>query len=274
MNGPPEFGGFADVDHTGAADAYAAYLDEVRGVEAVGDWKERSFAALEPRPGAVLLDVGCGTGEDARALAARVAPGGRVIGVDASEAMVVEARRRAAAAGETGVEFLRSDARRLELRDDAVDGARAERVLQHVDEPGAVVAEIARTVRPGGPVVVAEPDWGTLVVDAEDAEAGREVADAAGRRLRSALVGRSLRRLFLDAGLTGVSVGARTLVVTDRERAEMLFDLAGAARHAIADGRLQARRAGSWLDGVSRADAQGRLLVAMTAFMAVGRVSQ
>jgi SAM-dependent methyltransferase len=244
----------------------------VRGVEAVGEWKERSFAALEPRPGTVLLDVGCGTGEDAQALAAMVAPGGHVIGVDASEAMVVEARRRAAAAGESGVEFMRADAQRLDLRDDAVDGARAERVLQHVEEPGAVVAEMARAVRPGGPVVVAEPDWGTLVVDAEDAEAGREVADAAARRLRSALVGRSLRRLFLDAGLAGASVVARTLVVTDRERAERLVDLTGASRRAVADGRLELRRAGAWLDGVSRADAEGRLLVAMTAFMAVGRV--
>lgn len=274
MSGPPEFGGFADVDRTAAPDAYAAYLDEVRGVAAVGDWKERTFAALAPRPGAVLLDLGCGTGEDTQALAARVAPGGRAIGVDASEAMVAEARRRAAAAGRAGVEFLCCDVLALDLPDDSVDGCRAERLLQHVEAPAAAVAEMARVVRAGGPVVAAEPDWGTLVVDAGDPETGREVAAAAARRLRSAFVGRSLRRLFLDAGLAGVAVAARTLVVTERARAEMLFDLGGAARQAVADGRLAPARATAWLDALRGADAEGRLLAAMTAFMAVGHVDR
>jgi ubiquinone/menaquinone biosynthesis C-methylase UbiE len=273
VTGPPEFGGFSDLDRTGQADVYAAYLDDVRGLGAVAEWKERSFAALEPRPGAVLVDVGCGTGEDARALARRVAPGGRAIGVDASEAMVAEARRRAAEEGETAVEFVRSDVAALDLPSASVDGCRAERVLQHVEDPGAAVAEMARVVRPGGMVVAAEPDWGTLVIDAGDPATAAEVAVAAARRVRSGLVGRTLRRLVLDAGLVEVGTAARTLVVTDRARAEMLFDLPGAAAQAVADGRLERDRAGAWLDDLARADARSRLLVAMTAFMAVGRVS-
>ena len=274
MNGPPEFGGFSDVDRTGDAEAYSAYLDDVRGVEAVSDWKERSFAALGPRPGAVLLDIGCGTGEDVLELARRVAPSGRAIGIDASEAMVEEARRRAAAEGAAAVEYRRSDARALDLDDDVVDGCRAERVLQHVEAPGDAVAEMARVVRPGGPVVVADPDWGTLAIDSGDPETAGEVAAAAGRRVRSALVGRSLRRHFLEAGLRDVAVAARTLIVTERDRAEMLFDLTGAAHRAVADGRVTEARARSWIDDLSRAHARGRLLVAMTAFMAVGRVSE
>jgi ubiquinone/menaquinone biosynthesis C-methylase UbiE len=269
--GPPEFRGFSDVDRTGRAGAYADYLDQVRGLEAVAEWKERSFAALAPRPGAVLLDVGCGTGEDARTLARRVAPGGRAIGVDASEAMVAEARRRAAEAGEEAVEFIRSDVRSLSLPDGAVDGCRAERVLQHIDEPAEAIAEMARVVRPGGGVVAAEPDWGTLVIDSGDPEAAAEVAAAAGRRLRSGLVGRSLRRLFAEAGVVEVTAVARTLVVTERARADALFDLPGGARQAVADGRITADRASAWLDELASAEAEGRLLVAMTAFMAVGR---
>ncbi len=136
MTGPPEFEGFADIDRTGRTASYADYLDQVRGLEAVAEWKERSFAALAPRPGAVLVDVGCGTGEDVRTLARLVAPGGRAIGVDASEAMVAEARRRADAAGEAAVEFLRSDVRSLPLPDAAVNGCRAERVLQHLEDAG------------------------------------------------------------------------------------------------------------------------------------------
>lgn len=237
----------------------------------MGDWKERTFAALEPRAGAVLLDVGCGTGEDVLALAALVRPGGRAIGADASEAMVAEARRRAGEAGEPAAEFLVSDAAALDLPDGAADACRAERVLQHVEDPARAVAEMARVVRPGGRVVAAEPDWGTLVIDAGDPDVAAEVAAAAGRRLRSGLVGRGLRRLFLEAGLAEVEAVARTLVVTEPEGARMLFDLPGAARAAVADGRLAEDPAEAWLAALARAGEEGRLLVAMTAFMAVGR---
>jgi len=269
MGGPPDFAGFAEVDRTGVPDDYAAYLDGIRDVAAVAEWKQRSFDLLRPRPGAELLDVGCGTGADVLALATRVAPGGRVVGVDASAAMIREARRRAGAAA--GVELREGDACRLELADASVDGARAERTLQHLERPGDAVAEMVRVTRPSGWIVAAEPDWGTLVVDAPDPGAGREVARAAAERLRSGTVGRALRRLFLDAGLADVELAARTLIVTDRARAQMLFDLSGAAARAVADRRLDEGRARAWLAAVDRAGGRGRLVAAMTAFMAAGR---
>lgn len=266
MGRPPEFGGFSDVDSTGDPGGYAGYLDAVRGLDAVAEWKERSFALLEPRSGAVLLDVGCGTGDDARALAARVAPGGRVIGIDASAAMIDEARRRGTAA-----DFLVGDASRLDLPGAAVDGARAERTLQHLDRPEAAVAEMARVVRPGGRVVLAEPDWGTLVVDPGDPALGRALARSAAERVRSGTVGRRLRGLLVAAGLTEVGVTARVLLVADAARARLLFDLDGALEHAVEAGRLTRADAGSWRAGVDRAAGEGRHLAAMTAFMAWGR---
>ena len=64
---------------TGAPDDYAALLDAVRAQPAVQEWKKRTFAALEPVPCAVLLDVGCGNGEDVRALARRHYPFGGLL---------------------------------------------------------------------------------------------------------------------------------------------------------------------------------------------------
>lgn len=270
MGSPPEFGGFSDVDLTGAAGDYAAYLDGVRGMDAVAAWKERSLDLLEPRPGAVLLDVGCGTGDDVLALADRVAPGGRAIGIDASAGMIREARRRGRGR-QSAADFRVADARATELADGAVDGCRAERTLQHLEQPWEAVREMVRVVRPGGRVVVAEPDWGTLVIDPGDPEAAREVAAAALERVRAATVGRSLRRLLIEAGLVEVGVTARTLVLTDPDRAEVLFDLGGAARRAVESGRLAPARADAWRADLARAGAGGGFLAAMTAFMAWGR---
>ncbi len=245
----------------------------MRGLSAVADWKERTIASLEPRPGAVLLDVGCGTGEDVLDLARRVAPGGRAIGVDASGQMIAEARRRAAEAGPAAVEFRHADAAALDLPDDAVNGARVERVLQHLDDPAAAIAEMVRVVRPGGRVVAAEPDWGTLVIDSGEPAIAGEVAAAAAGRLRSGLVGRRLRRMMLDAGVPEVEVAARTLLITDPEQASAVFDLPDAAARAAAEGPLTQAQAGEWLDGLARDGAEGRVLAAMTAFLAVGRVA-
>jgi SAM-dependent methyltransferase len=267
---PPDFGGFSAVDRSGEPSAYAGYLDRVRDLEAVAEWKERSFSLLEPRPGARLLDVGCGTGDDVRALAPRVAPGGAVIGVDASASMLAEARRRSTHAG-PGVEFRLADARRLDLPEGAVDGCRAERILQHLPDPAVAVAEMVRVLRRDGRMVIAEPDWGTLVVDSDDDETTEIIADAACVRVACGRAGRSLRRLLLAAGLRDVDVVARTLVVTDRSRADLLFDLSGAARDAARAGRLPAPRAERWLADLERAGGEGGFLAAMTSFMAWGR---
>ncbi len=268
MERPPDLGGFDDVDGAASPEALAGYLDAVRGMGAVAEWKRRSLDLLEPRPGAALLDLGCGTGEDALALAPRVAPGGRVLGVDRSTAMIAEARRRAG--GRPGLEFAEGDALALPVADGVLDGARAERVLLHVDEPARAVGEMMRVLRSGGRIVVAEPDWATLVIDAPDPATSRLVARAAASRFRSPSVGHTLRRLLRHAGAAEVAVAARTLVIDDHATAEQVFQIADAARRAADDGLVAPGAAAAWLAGVERAGAAGDLLVAMTAFMASG----
>jgi hypothetical protein len=130
---------------------------------------------------------------------------------------------------------------------------------------------MARVVRPGGVVVAAEPDWGTLAVDAPDRAAGRAVAAAAADAIRSPHAGRALRGMLLEAGLDRVDVAARTLVVTDRATAETLFDLRGGAAGAVRAGTLAPEAAAAWLEDLDRAESAGRFLAAMTAFMASGR---
>jgi hypothetical protein len=62
------------------------------------------------------------------------------------------------------VPLVRADGGRLPLRTGGLGGCRMERVLMHVEDPGAVLAEVARCVRPGGLVTVCEPDWSRFAV--------------------------------------------------------------------------------------------------------------
>lgn len=94
-----------------------------------------------PRAGALLVDVACGGG-----LLAPYARGYRHVGVDLSAGSLAQARRH-------GVEVVRADATALPLRDGVADVVVAGEVFEHVADVDAVVAEIARVLRPGGALV-------------------------------------------------------------------------------------------------------------------------
>lgn len=118
-----------------------------------------SAAYLLPhlRPGADLLDVGCGPGSVTADLAALVAPG-RVTGVDRAPGALARLRAEADRRG-VAVTAVAGDATALPLPAGAVDVAHAHQVLHHVADPVAVLREMRRVVRPGGLVAVRETDW-------------------------------------------------------------------------------------------------------------------
>src|SRR5262249_16631528 len=138
--------GFRAVDRSGDPRAHVGYLDTAGGLAWTRAYKRRTFALLAPRPGDRGLDLGCGTGDGVRALAALGAPGGRAVGVDASATMVAEARARSAAAG-AAAEFRVGDAHRLPFDDASFDGCRADRTLQHVEDPPRALGELVRVAR-------------------------------------------------------------------------------------------------------------------------------
>ena len=112
--------------------------------------------------GGLILDVGCGTGQLASAIASE---GYDVFGVDLSPSMVARARQRGLAGTYAGVTT------RLPFADDSFDLALTVATLHHLETPGrvaATVAEMARVARRGGLVVLwdhnpANPYWPILM---------------------------------------------------------------------------------------------------------------
>jgi SAM-dependent methyltransferase len=104
-------------------------------------------------PEARWVEVACGPGLIARALAPRV---DSVLGLDLTPAMVEKARADAAAAGVENVSFELGDATALGLPDDAFDGAITRFSLHHIPAPVRVLEEMRRVVKPGGWVVVSD----------------------------------------------------------------------------------------------------------------------
>lgn len=128
-------------------------------------WRHRATAALCPREGGTVVDLGCGTGLNLPHLSALVGEGGRVIGVDQSDAMLDQARQRINRERLDNVELVQADMSewRFPARTDAVLSTFALTIPSHYEQ---VIRRAADSLKPGARLVFLElkgpdrwPEW-------------------------------------------------------------------------------------------------------------------
>jgi arsenite methyltransferase len=107
-------------------------------------------------PGERVLDLGSGAGTDSLVAAQMVGAGGRVTGIDMTEAMVAKARAAAAEMGVTNIEFVEGEAERLPFSDASFDVIVSNGVIDLVPDKDAVFAELYRVLAPGGRMQIAD----------------------------------------------------------------------------------------------------------------------
>lgn len=265
----PIAGRFADVDRAADPAALIGYLASASGLASIQAHKRYTLALLEVGAGAHLLDVGCGRGDEVRALAAMVGPSGRAVGVDRSAAMIAAAKAAAAGVEPPG-EYYVGDACALDFPDAAFDACRAEWVFQHLADPRRALAEMVRVARPGARIVVTDPDWETLAVDHPDQALTRAILLAGCEARPTPWMGRRLAALLRAGGLAGVTVTAAAGVFEDVATARLLLRLDWCAERAVEAGAVSSARAAGWLRDLEVAGAAGRFCAALTAFTACG----
>jgi SAM-dependent methyltransferase len=235
--------------------------------------KERSYAVMNIRPGQHVLDVGCGSGIDTLILAQQVGDRGRVVGVDYDAAMVGAANRRAAEAGVGDrVTHRQADATALPFEEATFDAVRSERLFQHLHNPTAALAEMVRVTKPGGHVVVADTDWGTLSTDTIETETERVLARIeAERTLNNGYAGRQLYRLFKLQGLSDVFIEPFPILVTSYPVARLLSRLDLNEAEALKLGLLDERQLELWRHEQEAAGNAGLFFLSITIMLASGR---
>ena len=119
-------------------------------------WRRRVVGEVRRAKPGRILDVATGTGDLAIAMARRIRDV-QVLGVDLSEQMLAVARRKIEARGLDGRIVLdRGDAERLAVADASVDVATVAFGVRNFGDLGAGLRELARTIKPGGKVVILE----------------------------------------------------------------------------------------------------------------------
>ena len=266
----PPSSGLHSVDQRNTLESRLRFLDAEAAKPAIRLAKAWTFERLALRPGMRVLDLGCGAGDDARELAAAIGSDGRVIGIDIDPVMVEEAKRRGTGSG-APVEFRQGDIYRIPFDEGTFDGVRAERTFLHLDEPARALAELIRVARSGGVVVVLDRDIETRTIDATNRSVTRRIVNFWCDSMRGGWVGRSLLRLFQEAGLEDLSVAPFTVVDTDYDAFNRQYDLPRVVARAEAAGVLTAEEARSWLHDVDERAKRGSFFASMTCFGVSGR---
>lgn len=122
--------------------------------------RRASFDALNPTPGDVIADIGCGNGLLTLELARTLGGEGNVVGIDPSEDMRNAAVTRCADC--PNVEILSGTVTDLPLDTASADKAVSLQVFEYLDDLPGAVAEIKRILKPGGKLVVGDMHWDTI----------------------------------------------------------------------------------------------------------------
>jgi ubiquinone/menaquinone biosynthesis C-methylase UbiE len=220
-------GDYADVDKADASNLVDR-LDAMHALRAFQQYKGATFELLGLKPGMRVADLGCGTGDDAQRMAERVAPGGSVTGFDISEAMLAQGRERH---GQTpGLDFQQIGSGGLDVPSDHFDGIRADRVLIHVPDPCRTLQEMIRVTKPGGRVVVSEPDMPGCWVASDNYDVTGRVMDQIARSCAHPYFARDLYAAFREAGLKDISFQIWPVVAFDPVSVARILDLENVVR--------------------------------------------
>jgi demethylmenaquinone methyltransferase/2-methoxy-6-polyprenyl-1,4-benzoquinol methylase len=128
------------------------------GIHGLEPWRKEAVERLELKRGGLVVDIGCGTGLNFALLQNAVGPEGRIIGVDLTDAMLEQARRRVASEGWQNVELVQADAASYEFPAQ-VDGILSTFALTFIPQAQLVIQNGCRALAPFGRWVVLDMAW-------------------------------------------------------------------------------------------------------------------
>jgi ubiquinone/menaquinone biosynthesis C-methylase UbiE len=238
-------------------------LDKLRREPFYAAYKTRVIELLAPHRNGVYLEVGAGTGDDARNVATHV--DAAVVGMDLSQTMMREAVRRGLPS------CVVADVHFLPFAEASFDGCWSDRTFQHLHEPERALDEIVRALKPGGRLVTVDPDYGTQEMEFPDQAVARKVFRfRAEQGLRNGTLAHRMAAIFAAHGLSEVHAERMTLQVHDPSAIDNVMGLKTWARSAASAGEMSETEAAAWERLYDETVAAGKFRYAVTFFLTRG----
>jgi SAM-dependent methyltransferase len=251
--GGPELGFLAMLESRGRS---AGYLGVIR----------RLIDTVQPQPGEVILEVGCGSGVLDRWLAQYMSQANRIIGVDVNRYLLREATALATQEGLSDViTFQEGNAEALPFPDNHVDVALSFTVLEE-GNADRMLAELVRVTKPGGrvAVVVRAIDIPLVVNVPLRPELKTKAQTSRGFVGAQGCADASLYQRFRQAGLTDVQMWPQFAALDQPDTPQAQF------AHGAILGALTAEETQQWYAAMAQAMADGTYFIAQPFHCAVG----
>jgi SAM-dependent methyltransferase len=220
-----------------------------------------------------ILDLGCGTGMAARAIARYPKVSGPITAIDISSHLVEAGKRLAHDEGLDGrIDFRVGDAHLLGLPEDSFDIVVMHTLISHVADPMTVLIEARRLLKPGtGRLVVFDGDYASWTFATEAADGG----ESTDRAIQQGLVAqprvmRAMPRLLATAGFALLS--SRAHIVADIGRSDFFAGSLPTFRVLLPRaGQLSEQEANLFIDELERASAENRFFGASNFYTYIAR---
>jgi ubiquinone/menaquinone biosynthesis C-methylase UbiE len=213
----PKHIGFDDVDSSNDPQFFVKCLNEQYAKSPILRLcKHRTLEMADIQDGHMVLDVGCGTGVDAIQMATLVGQSGHVFGIDLSQEMILSAQKNAAAV-DLPITFRCSSIYQLEFENSFFDRCRADKTFQHLSDPRAALKEMIRVTKPGGKIIIADPDHDSLIIDTPFTDVNQRFTRFRSAHMPQGGIAHQMYGICKELGLVNVYVDALTHVYTDYE---------------------------------------------------------
>lgn len=259
----------ADLQDVHETDYFAEYLWFVDSIPQFRAIKERSFEALALREGSSVLDAGCGIGLDTCRMGARTGKSGTVIGLDLNESMIAFAEKNRLP-GLENVSFICGDLQTMNFPGNFFDAIHIERTLEHLKDPMPALKNLLRVLKPGGTMVIVEPDFETATPDPGDRDATRSLVSYCADNIGDGWIGRKLYRLLREAGFE-VRIEAEPVIIYDYPTFRRIGLLDKFVPGAVKAGVLSREESERLVEGWKQAGETGNFFWSMVMFRAIGK---
>lgn len=179
----------------------ASHLNRIFQTETLRKLRREYFRLFGVQSGERVLDVGCGTGANAIALAEFLQGHCRITGIDSSEPMLAIGRHQLESSPYKDlIQYECGNAHHLPFEDSIFDSAMMIQVLEYSPDPIGLLLETGRVLKAGGKLFVADTDWDTIVWNSSLKERTRRIALLWSDHEADGWQGRRIREYMLRAG--------------------------------------------------------------------------
>ena len=246
------------------------FLEDVHRCETVQEGFAKQLNWLDIQPGQHILDVGCGIGHQAFAMAKLTGKTGSVTGTDISNTMIATAQHRHTAHG-LPLNFVVAPAAQQPFAGASFDVIRTERVLMYLKNIDEVFTEYTRLLKPGGKLLIFDVDWDALVIPHPDKNLTRRSVEFISDSFPSGRIGAQLYGHFKDSGFNNIQIRPHgymhNLELTKRI-------IGGITTTGVAHNVFTSDEVTNWWATLEKAEADGKFFACFQGFIVMGMMGE